>query len=525
MKVFRTLERKNSVKTGIKRLIFVALSFIMETAFIVMMFTRLAHYAEIINICFHILGATIVLGIYSMNKTSSMKMPWIILILALPILGTCIYLTIGLNGAPGLMRKRYATVDSKIMPSLEFDSDAIDSLKSANPNAYSISSYIYHYSNYPIYKNSGIQYYNNASLAYESLLNDLKEAKSFIFMEYFAIENSIAWKRCEDILVEKVKEGVEVRVFYDDIGSIGYVNLDFARYLESKGIKCKVFNPCGVGIKLILNHRDHRKITIIDGKTAYTGGFNIADEYFEITNPYGHWKDTGIRITGEPVRSFVIMFLEMWLFERKRKQSVIINPETDINPYLVSFDKNDDICGYLQPYADTPLDNENLAEEVYISIINKANSYCYFITPYLIISDEMLHAISLASKRGVDVRIITPGIPDKKLIYSVTRSFYNALAKNGVRIYEWTPGFSHAKMCVSDDRMATVGTINLDYRSLYHHFEDGCLIIDSDVIKEIKSDFISTFSESREVTDKYKTGRSSFLRLGQLILRLFAELL
>jgi len=525
MSIIKTLEKKSSVKNGIKRLIFVALSFIIETVFIAMLFTKLANYAEAINIVFRVLGAVIVLAIYSQNKTSSLKMPWIILILALPVLGTCIYLTIGLNGAPGLMRKRYATIDSKIMPSLEYSQEAYNDLRDTNPDAFSIASYIKSYSHYPVYSNSGIRYFPEASKAFEALLEDLKTAKSFIFMEYFAIENSTAWKRVEEILIAKAQEGVEVRVFYDDIGSIGYVNLDFAKELEKNGIKCKVFNPCGIGIKLLLNHRDHRKITIIDGIIAYTGGFNLADEYFEITMPYGHWKDTGIRITGEPVKSYVIMFLEMWLFERKRKISVNIEPETDINPYLASFDRSDDTNGYLQPYGDTPLDGENLAEEIYISIINKSNDYCYFITPYLIISDEMLHAFSLASKRGVDVRIITPGIPDKKIIYSITRSFYNALVKHGVRIYEWTPGFSHAKMCVTDDRMATCGTINLDYRSLYHHFEDGCFIIDSDVIYDIKADFVKTFAECREVTEKYKSGRSSFLRLGQLILRLFAELL
>lgn len=525
MKFFKTLENKGSVKNGIKRLIFIALSFLIETNFIVLLFTSLANYAEVISISFRVLSVILVLGIYSQHKTSAMKMPWIILILGLPILGVCVYLTIGLNGAPKKMRKRYAEVDSVIMPYLKKNDIVSDKLKEQSPEAYSISSYLQNYSNFPVYENSGIKYFSDAADGLEAQLEDMKKAKKFIFMEYFAIENDVCWKRVEEVLAEKVKEGVEVRVFYDDIGSIAYVNLDFVNHLESLGIKCKVFNPCVIGWKLILNTRDHRKITVIDGEIAYTGGYNMANEYFNVTHPYGQWKDTGIRITGEPVQSFVIMFLEMWLFERKKKNVKTIDPAVDIEPYLSKFEASDNIKGYIQPYGDTPLDRENLAEEVYISIINKANRYCYFITPYLIITDEMLHAISLASKRGVDVRIITPGIPDKKMVYSMTRSFYHALTVHGARIYEWTPGFAHAKMCIADDHYATCGTINLDYRSLYHHFEDGCFMIDCDVINEMRADFENTLTECTEVTEKYKTGRSSSLRLGQLILRLFAELL
>lgn len=525
MRLFKTLENKSSVKNGIKRLIFIALSFIIETVFIVLMFTTLARYAEVISISFRVLSAVLVLGIYSQHKTSSMKMPWIILILSLPILGASIYLTIGLNGAPRVMRRKYAELDNVVNPYLIGDEYTSTKLKEFNPDAYSISNYLERYSKFPVYENSGIRYFSDAADGLEAQLEDMKKASKFIFMEYFAIENDVCWKRVEDILVEKVKEGVEVRVFYDDIGSIAYVNLDFVKHLESLGIKCKVFNPCVIGWKLILNTRDHRKITIIDGKIAYTGGYNMANEYFNVTHPYGRWKDTGIRITGEPVRSFVLMFLEMWMFERKKKNIAAINPAKDIEPYLVNVDSTDNIKGFVQPYGDTPLDRENLAEEVYISIINKSNNYCYFITPYLIITDEMLHAISLASKRGVDVRIITPGIPDKKIVYSMTRSFYHALTVHGARIFEWTPGFAHAKMCIADDRYATCGTINLDYRSLYHHFEDGCFIIDCDVINEMRADFENTLTECTEVTEKYKTGRTSGLRLSQLILRLFAELL
>jgi len=304
------------------------------------------------------------------------------------------------------------------------------------------------------------------------------------------------------------------------------------------GIVCKVFNPCVVGWKLILNHRDHRKITVIDGKIAYTGGFNLANEYFGVTHPYGEWKDTGIRIEGEPVNSYTAAFLAMWHFDRKKL--VTVDPEKDIKRYFVhgetgvndsakiterEVDPDKTNRGYIHPYADTPLDHENLGEEIYIGIINQAQDYCYFMTPYLIVTDELLHALRLAAKRGVDVRIITPGIPDKKIVYRLTRSYYSALIKSGVRIYEWTPGFCHAKVCVSDDSLATCGTINLDYRSLYHNFEDGCMLIEVDAIKDIKADFDNTFNECTEVTELPRYHKKTDINIADRLLRLIAEFL
>ena len=319
---------------------------------------------------------------------------------------------------------------------------------------------------------------------------------------------------------ERVKAGVEVRVFYDDMGSIGFINTDFVKKLEFAGIHCRVFNPFMPGLNVFLNNRDHRKITVIDGKIGFTGGYNLANEYFNYTHPYGQWKDTGIRLEGDAVRSLTITFLEMWNAVSMKD----IN-DTDFDQYLVKSDYQAAQEGFIQPYADSPMDDEQVGEEVYISMINKAERYCWFMTPYLIITDEMTHALCLAAKRGVDVRIITPGMPDKKLIYSITRSFYHGLVKNGVRIYEWTPGFCHAKMSVADDCMATCGTINLDYRSLYHHFENGCFMADSQTVLDIRDDLGATMNECREVTEKYRTGRSAYLRLGQLFMRLFAGLL
>ena len=372
---------------------------------------------------------------------------------------------------------------------------------------------------HPVYQNTDIVYYDEAVKGLEAQLSALSKAEKFIFMEYHAIEDAEAWKKIQKVLEERVQAGVEVRVFYDDMGSIGFINTDFVKKMERIGIHCRVFNPFMPGLNVFLNNRDHRKITVIDGKVAFTGGYNLANEYFNYTNPYGQWKDTGIRLEGDAVQSLTATFLEMWNAANDR------NNNEDFSKYFIRSEYKAAQNGFVQPYADSPMDDEQVGEEVYISMVNKAEKYCWFITPYLIITDEMTHALCLAAKRGIDVRIITPGIPDKKMIYSVTRSFYHGLVKNGVRIYEWTPGFCHAKMSVADDCMATCGTINLDYRSLYHHFENGCFMADSPAVLSIRNDLEETMKECREVTEQYRTGRSAYLRLGQLFMRLFAGLL
>ena len=268
-----------------------------------------------------------------------------------------------------------------------------------------------------------------------------------------------------------------------------------------------------------MNNKDHRKILVVDGKTAFTGGINIADEYINVTTRFGYWKDTGVRIEGKAVWNFTAMFLQMWNFANHSTENYLAYKQQ------INWKKHYESDGYVQPYADSPIDHENQAENIYLNIINYAKDYVYIFTPYLIIDEEMCVALCNAAKSGVDVRIVTPGIPDKKLIYSITRSFYHNLVQDGVRIYEWTPGFCHAKMSVADDCMATCGTINLDYRSLYHHFENGCFMADCDAVLDIRRDMEQTLEQCREVTEKYKSGRSATLRLGQLFLRLFAELL
>jgi len=302
---------------------------------------------------------------------------------------------------------------------------------------------------------------------------------------------------------------------YDDVGSVGYVNLKFAKKLNDRGIQCRVFNPALPVLNVFLNHRDHRKITVIDGKVGFTGGYNLSDEYFDRIHPYGHWKDTGIRLEGEAVRSLTASFLEMWNINTLKTE--------DFSRYL-NMGHIVSAQGYVQPFGDNPLGAERLAENVYLNLIFRAEKTLYFMTPYLIITEEMNRALGLAAKRGVDVRIITPGIPDKKAVFAMTRSYYAELVAQGVRIFEYTPGFCHAKQCICDGRTVCIGTSNLDYRSLYLHFENNVVFSGCDAVNQVAQDFGDTFSKCREVTQNYRTGRGKILLTWQYLLRLFAPM-
>ena len=301
------------------------------------------------------------------------------------------------------------------------------------------------------------------------------------------------------------------------MGSIGFLSKPFVKRLQSEGIKCKVFNPVMPVLNVFMNNRDHRKITVIDGKVGFTGGYNLADEYFNLTHPYGQWQDSGIRLEGEAVRSLTVIFLRLWSALEKEKE--------DLSGFFPEVSCDASAQGFVQPYSDSPLDGERTGENVYLNLIKGAQDYVYITTPYLIIDDEMKRELTMAAERGVDVRIVTPGIPDKKLIYSVTRSYYAGLATRGVRIYEYEPGFIHAKQFLADGEIAAVGTINLDFRSLYLHFENGCLFYNCPAVADVKTDFDELFEISREVTGKYSAKQNVAVRGVQCILRLFSPLM
>ena len=563
----QTQETQASVKNGVSRMIFAVISILLELIVILLLLFTAGQRATWIYSLIRILGAILVLKIYGSHKTASIRMTWMLVILLLPIFGTALYLLIGFNGHSLRMRKRYEDIDRLLLPMLPANRDVAERAVARDGRLGGIVEYIRRQAGYPVYENTVVEYFDDGEKGFEAQKRDLAKAEKFIFMEYHAIEDAECWHEIRDVLAERAKAGVEVRVFYDDMGSLGFINTDFVKRTEEYGIQCRVFNPFAPGLNLFLNNRDHRKITVIDGKVGFTGGYNLANEYFHRTEPFGFWKDTGIRLEGDAVQSLTVTFLEMW-----NAVSDLDKDDKDFKKYIaasgaerlleksskkISEDKAERIAkdkeayiermidtvqpdekyitdteavtggdfGFVQPYADTPMDEVHVGADVYISMAECAQKYAWFITPYLIITDEMCHAFSLAARRGVDVRIITPGIPDKKVVYSLTRSYYNGLARNGVRIFEFTPGFCHAKMSITDDLMATCGTINLDYRSLYHHFENGCLYADCNAVMETKRDFEETFAQCREVTEKYTTGRGALMRFSQMILRLAAPLM
>lgn len=510
-------EEKTSVKNSIGRLIFVAIAVLIQAARIVIPMIWLNVYSVWISVACSVTAMIVVLKIYGMHKNAAFKMPWIMLILALPVMGLCLYLMFGRSEMTRAMRKRFDRINEELDETLRQDEQVLDRLETRDLAVANQARYIYDYGRYPVYQNTDVMFYGDAAEALEAQKEALRGAEHFIFMEYHAIEDAESFWALKEILAQKVKAGVEVRILYDDMGSIGFINRDFIQRMEAEGIQCRIFNPLIPIRNIIMNNRDHRKITVVDGRVGFTGGYNLANEYFNLTHPYGHWKDTGVRLTGEAVCSLTCMFLEMW--------NAVKKTDSAYAPYLpkVVYQAQED--GFIAPYGDSPMHDEPVGENVYMNIIKNAKRYVYFTTPYLIISDEMSRELGLAAKRGVDVRIITPGIPDKKMVFRVTRSYYAGLVRDGVRIYEYTPGFIHAKQCVCDDEIATVGTINMDYRSLYYHFENGAFLYGCSAVGEIKKDFDGTFPVCREVTENYRSGRSSAPRLGQCILRLFAPLL
>ena len=509
-------EAKAAVKNSIGRLMFAALGFVIQVVWIIMLCLKLNDYSAAISLGSSVLALCVAFYIYGKDMNAGFKLPWIIAILAFPVLGLCLYFLFGRPGATKHMRQHFEKIDADLEGTLVQDENVLKNLEATDFAVANQARYLWKCAGYPAWQNTDVEFHKTAEEGLEAQKRELRKAKKFIFMEYHAIEESSAFLELKEILVQKAKEGVEVRVFYDDVGSFVFINKDFIKRMEAVGIQCRVFNPMHPFLNIFMNNRDHRKITVIDGKVGFTGGYNLAEEYFNRTHPYGYWKDTGIMLTGDAVRNLTVMFLEMWNAVRKT--------DMDYDKYLPKVEYTAKEQGFVQPYADSPLDHETTGENVYMNLIKNAKHEIFFTTPYLIITDEMSRELRMAARRGVDVRIVTPGIPDKKIVYQMTRSYYSELARNGVRIYEYTPGFIHAKQCVCDGESATVGTINMDYRSLYLHFENGVLMYHYDAVAEIRKDFEDIFAASTEVTEKYNGRKSVPARMGRGVLRLFSPL-
>lgn len=512
----KTAEMKRSRSNSIWRAIVIGLSVLLQIAFIIFFSMWLSSYYVLFQMGMGILAIIVIFCIYGKKGNFEYKFRWVIIVAVTPIIGTCLYFLLGEINGTSVIKKKFAKIKAHTESSLSDKDGVLEDLKNKNHELYGQAYYLQKFANFPVYKNSDVKYFGDTRDALDSLLEDLDSAERYIFMEYHAIEDATVWHKIEAILERKASAGIDVRIVFDDIGSMAFIDRSFVRRLKKKNVDCRSFNPMIPVISVFMNNRDHRKITVVDGKVAYTGGYNIADEYFNITHPYGQWKDSGIKVQGDAVNSFIAIFMQIWNLTQRTYE----NPKD----YML------EECGvsgqgYVIPYCDSPLDNDDIGKDVYLNLLKSAKKYVYITTPYLIVDEETKNEIILCAKRGVDIRIVTPGIPDKKFVYSITRSYYYDLAVSGVRIYEYTPGFLHAKQFLCDDEIATVGTVNLDFRSLFLHFENGCLFAECDAVNDVKKDFEKMFEESLEVTDEAKQKAKLSVRFKRKAVQLLGPLL
>ena len=464
-----------------------------------------------------LLSLLITLGIINSKSNPAYKIAWLIPILLFPVFGGLVYLLFGSDRTGRYLRKKLQGIGTE-MDNVIGEAHRRSGAEQLPPDAANQSRYISHCAYCPPYQNTTTEYLPLGEVKFERMVEELKKAKHYIFLEYFIIQEGKMWNTILDILRQKAAEGVDVRVIYDDMGCIMILPTGYDKTLEQMGIKCRIFNPFVPILSSRFNTRDHRKICVIDGNVGFTGGINLADEYINAYEKHGHWKDTSILLKGEAVFNLTVMFLSMWDYLDGT------TGKTDYSHYYPTvWDEN--AKGYVQPFADNPLDDEAVGETVYLNLINKAKRYVYITTPYLILSSEMFTALTTAAKSGVDVRIITPHVPDKWYVHAVSRSHYQPLIEAGVKIYEYTPGFIHAKTFVVDDDYAVVGTINLDYRSLYLHFECAVWMYQTPSVAQVRDDFFKTQQISQEITLEECRSLSFPRRLGRSVLRVFAPLM
>jgi len=489
-----------------------------QLAFLVCYLYFLSSYSKIAGISYTIINILVLLFLISKDDNPSYKLIWVVVILGVPMIGGVLYVLFGNKRASRRLEMKISEEHDHYLPLMQSNVEIGSIVCGNNRRAAGITRYLQHKCSFPVWENTQSTYFPIGEEMYADMLAELRKAEKFIFMEYFIIEPGVMWDGIYAILQEKAAKGIDVRVMYDDLGCIPTLPKDFADTLKSKGIKCLPFNPVMPFLNLAMNNRDHRKITVIDGNVAFTGGINLADEYINKKVKHGHWKDTGVKIQGSAVWSFTVMFLEIWnAFSNDSKAIEQYMPDPNY-PRSVTAD------GFVLPFADSPDKSETVSQNVYLDILNKANDYVYIFTPYLIIDSEMVNALRMAAKRGVDVRIITPGIPDKKIIFRVTRANYEPLISAGVRIFQYTPGFTHAKSFVSDDEIAVVGTINMDFRSLYLHYECGLLLINTESIMQLKNDFTTTISKCVEVTPG-DLKQNFFWHLFDAVIRVFSPMM
>lgn len=464
-----------------------------------------------------LLSAAVVLFLFGNDDNPTIKLTWFFILAVLPVFGLILYVYIKTDLGHRLMIRRYNDILSQTEHFAP--SESACSKEELPEELQSLASYL-NSCGFPCYQNTQAQYFPLGDDAFEVMCDELQKAEHFIFLEYFIIEEGDVWGRILKILEEKVRAGVEVRVLYDGTCTFYRLPYGYPKRMEALGIRCKMFAPLRPLVSTYYNNRDHRKIAVIDGRVGFTGGVNLADEYANLVSVYGVWKDTAVRLEGEAVRSLTLMFLQMWGMDERE-------PDTDSYGRYLNVPQRPlpGAGGYVLPYADSPLDDERVGECVYLDILNHAERYVRIMTPYLILDETMVMALTFAAKRGVDVELILPHVPDKKFAFALAKGHYRELLDAGVKIYEYTPGFVHAKVFVSDDRKAVVGTINLDYRSLYLHFEDAVYLYDCPCIKDIVADYDATRAQSQIVTHGDLACIPLHTRIAAALLKLVAPLM
>lgn len=512
---------KRILKLLFNRIFYVALALLIQMGWLLITAWRLAAYSKYISNAIGIISVLIVLWIVNKKINPSYKLGWTILIMTVPVFGVLLYVLFGKSRIAQAIQDKYTQVQEESLPYMEQDEQTFQELEEQSAGAAVQSRYIHQYSSFPVHGNTTAEYFQVGDDMFPVLVRELEQAQHYIYIEYFIINDGVMWRTILDILERKAKEGVDVRLIYDGFGCLTTLPNRYDKVLREKSIKCTIFNPFRPLLNIVQNNRDHRKICVIDGKTGFTGGINLADEYINQKERFGHWKDTAVMLKGEAVWNMTVMFLHMWSVVNNSAEPMEHELHMPHKYHPEAFEDD----GFVQPYSDTPLDGEVLGENVYLNIINRAKKYVYICTPYLIIDNEMMTALCLAAKSGVDVRIMTPGVPDKKMVFLLTQSYYEQLLEAGVRIYEYQPGFLHAKSFVCDDEIAVVGTINLDYRSLYLHFECAAFLYENSEIPAVENDFQETLKKCQKITQEDYKKQKSFDKIAGRILRVFAPLM
>ena len=496
------------MKKVIRRVLAVLPAIVMQGLWIWLLFSWLAPYATVLSWALTVFAVVLELYILTSRDEGAYRMLWLIIILSLPVAGAVLYLCVGNKRGGRPIRKKLEKAREHLpAPGTGEDS----SLAEENLRLAQTFRWVQRQTGFPVLPCEGATYYPLGEDMYKDMLSALESAREFIYVEYFIIEDGAMWDPMVEIMARKAAQGVDVRVMYDDLGSIATYSVLNVMKLRNLGIHCFPFNPM-LYLKGTVNYRDHRKMLIVDGEVAFSGGVNLADEYINARNRFGHWKDIGFRLTGAPVTSYTRMFLEFWnAFSR---EDPITRPLAQPEP--------GEGAGLVLSYYDSPLNREPVSNTLYAELLSQAVHTAWFYTPYLMLGEQLMDAFVRAAQRGVDVRILMPGVPDKKIVYRMSRSYYRPLLEAGVRIYEYTPGFVHAKGCVIDGEVGTIGTVNLDYRSLFLHFENNSLFYRAPILRDLAADFAATQEKCREVSLQSRSG--FWKRMLDGALRLFAPL-